>query len=185
MHNRRVSTSFAGETTVSRHAKRNGNGDAPDAREWVLLSFRLPREPSTPRIAVWRKLKRLGVVQLVDGLVALPHDGGSRAQLEALAAEVLGADGEATIWIGQIPSRDDEGRIAERMREAVAMDYRLLIDEVEAAESEPIGRRRRSLARLRRELRRIGASDYFRPDERETAELAVERLAATVEQLAA
>jgi hypothetical protein len=27
---------------------------------WVLLSYRLPREPSTPRIGVWRKLERLG-----------------------------------------------------------------------------------------------------------------------------
>src|SRR5262249_38845672 len=97
--------------------KRNGNHNA---REWVLLSFRLPREPSTPRIAVWRKLKRLGVVQVVDGLVALPLSSANRAQFEAVAAEVHRADGEALIWIGQIPSPDDEGRIAERMREAVA-----------------------------------------------------------------
>ena len=42
--------------------------------EWVLLAYRIPREPSTPRITVWRKLKRLGVAQIVDGLVALPLD---------------------------------------------------------------------------------------------------------------
>jgi hypothetical protein len=28
---------------------------------WVLLSYRMPREPSTPRITIWRKLKRLGI----------------------------------------------------------------------------------------------------------------------------
>src|SRR6266540_843167 len=39
--------------------------------QWVLLSYRLPREPSTPRIGVWRKLERLGVTRLGDGLVAL------------------------------------------------------------------------------------------------------------------
>ena len=39
---------------------------------WVLLSYRMPREPSTPRITIWRKLKRLGVAQLGDGLIALP-----------------------------------------------------------------------------------------------------------------
>jgi hypothetical protein len=42
--------------------------------EWVLLSYRVPREPSTPRIAVWRKLKRLGAAHLSDGLVTLPAD---------------------------------------------------------------------------------------------------------------
>src|SRR5262249_39018906 len=31
---------------------------------WVLLAYRLPREPSTPRIAVWRRLRRLGALQL-------------------------------------------------------------------------------------------------------------------------
>jgi hypothetical protein len=35
----------------------------------VLLSYRMPREPSTPRIAVWRKLKRMGIAQLPAALV--------------------------------------------------------------------------------------------------------------------
>ena len=34
--------------------------------DWVLLAYRLPREPSAPRLAVWRQLKRLGVAQLVE-----------------------------------------------------------------------------------------------------------------------
>ena len=38
----------------------------------VLLAYRLPREPSGPRVTVWRKLRRLGVAQVLDGLVALP-----------------------------------------------------------------------------------------------------------------
>ena len=39
------------------------------AGRWVLLSYRIPREPSQPQIAVWRKLERLGVARLGDGLV--------------------------------------------------------------------------------------------------------------------
>src|SRR5688500_11501901 len=50
-------------------------------RDWVLLAYRLPREPSAPRLAVWRKLKRLGVAQLLDGLVGLPLDSRNREQL--------------------------------------------------------------------------------------------------------
>ena len=42
---------------------------------WVLLSYRMPREPSTPRIAVWRRLRQLGAAQLGDGLVALVSNG--------------------------------------------------------------------------------------------------------------
>jgi hypothetical protein len=39
-----------------------------------MLVYRLPREPSTPRITLWRKLRRLGVAQVVDGVAALPLD---------------------------------------------------------------------------------------------------------------
>src|SRR5918992_361875 len=70
-------------------------------RNWVILAYRLPREPSTPRISVWRKLKTLGVAQLLDGLAALPLTPRSREQLEWLADEVLEAGGESSIWIAQ------------------------------------------------------------------------------------
>jgi len=33
---------------------------------WVMLAYRMPREPSTPRIVVWRRLRHLGVAQPVD-----------------------------------------------------------------------------------------------------------------------
>ena len=79
---------------------------------WVLLSYRLPREPSTPRITLWRKLKRLGVVQLLDGLVALPADARTREQLEWLADEVVEAGGEASIWIGELGSAAQERELA-------------------------------------------------------------------------
>ncbi len=52
---------------------------------WVLLSYRIPRTPSTVRITVWRKLQRLGVAQIGDGVVTLPEDARTREQLEWIA----------------------------------------------------------------------------------------------------
>jgi hypothetical protein len=148
----------------------------------VLLAYRLPREPSSPRIAVWRKLKRLGVAQLLDGLVALPLDNRNREQLEWLADEVVDAGGEATIWIGALGAATQEQELAAGMAEAVAVAYRRVAEQAEQAASELPGQRRRTLGRLRRELRRIRARDYFPPPEREEALQAVERLAAGVEE---
>jgi hypothetical protein len=153
--------------------------------QWVLLAYRLPREPSTPRIAIWRKLRRLGAAQLLDGLVALPLDSRTREQLEWLADEVIEAGGEATIWVGELGLAAQERELAARMREAVAGEYRAVIAEAEMLRSEAPGRRRRSLARLRRELRRIRSRDYFPPPEREQAKRAVEQLAVSVEEVAA
>ena len=65
---------------------------------------------------------------------------------------------------------------------AVAADYRSLIEEAEAARAQPLGRRRRTLGRLRREQRRIRARDYFPPPERELAQQALADLAGLVEE---
>jgi ChrB-like protein len=148
---------------------------------WVLLAYRLPREPSTPRAALWRKLRRLGAAQVLDGLAALPLDARNREQLEWLADEVAEAGGEATIWVGELGSAAQERELAARMADTVAADYHALIDEAVAARAQPQGQRRRTLARLRRELRRIRARDHFPPRERELAHQAVEELVALVE----
>ena len=148
--------------------------------EWVLLAYRLPREPSAPRVMVWRKLRRLGVAQILDGLVALPADARTREQLEWLAEEVLEAGGEAWVWLGRLGSAAQERAVAERMAGAVAADYDAITAEAEASEVESGAVRRRVMARLRRELQRVERRDYFPPNERDQAKVAVERLAATV-----
>jgi len=145
--------------------------------EWVLLAYRMPREPSTGRVNVWRKLRRLGVVQLVDGLVALPADARTREQLEWVAEEVVDGGGEATLWLGRPGSRAQERMLAERMAEAVRGEYLAIAT---AAEEAGAGGTPRALGRLRRELHRVGQRDFFPPPEREVARRAVEDLAALV-----
>ncbi len=87
--------------------------------EWLLLAYRMPREPSTPRIAVWRKLARLGVAKVGDGLVALPADARSRERLEWIADEVAEAGGEATLWVSRLTSASQERALAQRMADAI------------------------------------------------------------------
>ena len=152
--------------------------------DWVLLAYRVPREPSTPRIAVWRKLKRLGVAQVVDGLVALPLDARTKEQLEWLGDEIVDAGGEATIWTARLGSVRPERELATRMAATVAQEYRAVNDAVQLAAGEESSVRRRTLARLRRELRRIGQRDYFPPVERATARRAVDELATAVATVA-
>jgi hypothetical protein len=142
-----------------------------------MLVYRLPRSPSTPRITLWRKLRRLGVVQVVDGVVALPLDSRNREQLEWLADEVIEAAGEATIWVSESVTAAQERAVAATMADRVAAEYQAIINDAENAEDGGDVARRRTLARLRRELRRVRSRDYFPPPERDQASAAVERLA--------
>jgi hypothetical protein len=151
-----------------------------DRIEWVLLAYRLPRDPSGPRVAVWRKLRRLGAVQVLDGLVALPADARTREQLEWLADEVLEAGGEATVWLSRLGSAAQERALAQRMAKSVAADYIAVVAEADAALAEPDVTQRRTVARLRRQLQRIARRDFFPPPQREHARQAVDRLAQMV-----
>ena len=155
------------------------------ADHWVLLAYRLQREPSTPRIAVWRRLKRLGVAQLLDGLVALPLDSRNREQLEWIADEVVEHGGEASVWIAAPGGAAQARALAATLQAAVAEEYRTVIEQARAAVAQPGRRQRRTLARLRRELGRIRRRDYFPPRERELAQRAVEELAERLEEAAA
>jgi hypothetical protein len=146
---------------------------------WVLLAYRLPREPSTPRIALWRRLRRLGALQLSDGLVALPEDARTKEQLEWLADEVVEAGGDATVWIATPTTRAQGRALAERMTENASSEYREVI-----AEAGSRSARRHTVARLRRMLGAIRARDYFGSPERTVAERAVEALAAQTEAAA-
>jgi len=153
----------------------------PGRLEWVLLAYRIPREPSTPRISVWRKLRRLGTAQLGDGLVALPNDARTKEQLEWIADEVVEAGGEATLWIARTGSLGQERSLAATMAESVAEEYRAVVEAADAARGESYSAQGRIAARLRRELRRIAQRDHFPPPDRERAHRKVEWLAAGVE----
>lgn len=149
--------------------------------KWVFLVYRLPREPSTPRIALWRQLRRLGVVQVADGVVALPLDARTKEQLEWLADEVVEAGGEAGTWIAEAGSIAQERALAERMAQAVADEFRaVMVDAAAAAQERPAGRRR-AVRRLRRDLRTIRARDFFPPPEAADARRAVEALGEAME----
>ncbi|MEU4411028.1 Chromate resistance protein ChrB [Streptosporangium sp. NPDC023963] len=151
----------------------------PDlAGRWVLLAYRIPREPSAPRIAVWRKLDRLGVARLGDGLVALPADARTREQLEWIAEEIGAADGTATVWLATPAGTAQERAIAEQMQAARRAEYLAVVAAARAAENAGAGERSRVAGRLRAELRRIGRRDFFAPAERDVAHQAIRDLTA-------
>lgn len=148
--------------------------------QWLLLAYRLPREPSTPRIALWRKLRQLGAAQLLDSLAALPLDARTREQMEWLADGIIEAGGEASVWTADPLSAAQQRELLARLRNAISQEYQTVIEQARAACADDPSVQRRTLSRLRRELRRIGERDYFPPPERQQAREAVEALAATM-----
>lgn len=87
-----------------------------DRPAWLLLSSRLPREPSRLRLGVWRRLRRIGALLLHDAVWVLPAGDESREALEWLAQEIEEQGGTALLWEAiSLPSGQDE-RVIERFR---------------------------------------------------------------------
>jgi uncharacterized protein YdbL (DUF1318 family) len=149
-------------------------GAGPELGEWVLLSYRLPREPSTPRITLWRKLKKLGVAQVADNVVALPADARTREQFEWLAEEVTEAGGQAGVWVVRPATAALQRQLAADMADARAQEYRSLAAAAVAAQSDGAGAA--AVQRLRTRWREITRRDFFPPPEREQARQALRSL---------
>ncbi len=125
---------------------------------------------------MWRKLKRLGVAQLSDGLVGLPADARTQEHLVWIAQEVREAGGQAGVWLAEPTAPTQEQELAAEMTVARAAEYTAVRVEAEQAAALPAAQRRRTGERLRAELGRITRRDFFPPPERDQAQATVRAL---------
>ena len=142
----------------------------------MLLVYRLPREPSRHRVAVWRKLRDLGALYLKDGVAALPEDAVTREQMEWLQLRVREAGGEATLWEGRPGTLAEEAELVGDFRASREEAYRTI-----TAEAERLRRKAQmggkalmeQLGKLEREFRAERRRDYFRSPLRSEAAAAL------------
>ncbi len=80
---------------------------------WIVLLYRMPSEPSAPRVAVWRALKRLPGGYVQDGAFAAPFTEESDTQLRILAHDIRNQDGQATLLVTD--AVDDERHLKQRL----------------------------------------------------------------------
>jgi hypothetical protein len=152
---------------------------------WILLSSRLPREPSRLRLGIWRRLKRIGAVLLHDSVWILPADAKTREAFEWLAEEIEEQGGTALTWEAQSLSADQDRRVVQQFRAEADERYAGLAASAEGIRRAALGRRKqlrpaqigqavRQLRGLERALRLERRRDYFRAPGRIAAEASVQ-----------
>ena len=156
------------------------------AARWLVLTWRLPASASsTPRVATWRSLQRLGAVNLTPGSVIVPYSEHLHEQLDWIAEDITQRGGDAYVLpITELPESDEEA-IRRRMKLARRAEYVRLHDSAEAlagrlgktdfATIEPAERLRleRELGALERGLERVAERDHFSSAERSRATRAI------------
>lgn len=156
---------------------------------WLLLVYRVPTDPASKRVTVWRDLKRLGSLYLQQCVCILPDRDDVRAEVERIAEKVESFDGEHTLF--EIPRlrRSDQERIVESFRALRNKEYQEIIEECETKfvkeieferfrenysfeEAEEIGQ---DLDKIRRWFDRIVNRDWFGASLRQEVEVWIER----------
>ncbi len=64
---------------------------------WLLLTYKIPPEPTAKRMAVWRRLKGMGAVYLQNGVCLLPKTSDHIRRLKMIENDITGAHGECVI----------------------------------------------------------------------------------------
>jgi hypothetical protein len=132
---------------------------------WLLLLFSLPTNRNTERVAVWRRLKKLGAVQITTSTYLLPDQPAQYEQFQWLAQQIRDYDGDATL----VRVQEIEGLTREKVvaifNDARSRDYAELRKSLQGF----ITRQRKidaeiattELERLTRQFREIRKVDFF------------------------
>lgn len=127
--------------------------EQPQGMSWVLLVYRIPREPTASRAAVWRKLKRLGALLLHDAVWALPATPWTREQFQWLAVEIGELGGEAHLWESRLLLNGQEDALVRQFQARVDAIYQEILDDLERDAAD--------LVALSRKYQQVRAQDYF------------------------
>lgn len=82
-------------------------------KKWLLLSYKVPSEPSSKRVSIWRKIKGFGAVYLQNGVCILPNSDEHQRHFKIIQNEIVTAGGDATLLdtVG-FDSKDEENLIS-------------------------------------------------------------------------
>ena len=79
--------------------------------DWLVITYRLPPEPSRHRVAVWRELRRVGAVALQQATWAVPDRPYFVEGVTKAIALVERADGEPIVLRARADSEEMTARL--------------------------------------------------------------------------
>jgi len=145
---------------------------------WLLLLLRLPATHTAERMAIWRKLKKSGAVQIQTSTYILPDAPARYETFQWLTQHVRDAGGDATL----VRAREIEGlstqRLIELFNSARAKEYAALRDLIRSF----VNRRKRSstlvekVDRFRKQFREIKQTDFFNCPKAQDVEMLLRKL---------
>jgi Protein ChrB, N-terminal len=122
--------------------------------KWILLTYKIPSEPSARRVYIWRKLKRMGALLHQDSCWILPSNPHTREQLQWLSAEIIEMGAEATLWEANTLLGTADETLMQIFIDLVEQPYLEILEMLEKGEAD--------LESLSRRYQQVLSKDYFK-----------------------
>jgi hypothetical protein len=171
--------------------------DSAGASAWVLIVYRAPTEPSTARVAAWRRLHRLGGLYVGPSVCLIPHQLADQGALEQIASGVRSAGGSFDLLRVEAFAKEAQATLADRFNTARDAEYAEVVERAEALSAEleregthgkftfaEVEENEAELTKLRRWLERVRGRDLFGAPGRTAAEAALQDAAVGLHRFA-
>ncbi|MFN7176649.1 MAG: Chromate resistance protein ChrB, partial [Thermaurantiacus sp.] len=98
------------------------------SQSWLLLTYKVPPEPASKRVAIWRRLKGMGAVYLQNGVCLLPKTDDHVRRLKMLENDVAEVAGESVLLETVALDRGQQEKVVGRFKADRDEAYREFID---------------------------------------------------------
>jgi hypothetical protein len=153
---------------------------------WLLICYRTPKQPSTARVAAWRRLHRLGALYVGPSTCLLPADLADEQALATVVEGITGAGGGIDTYRIEAFTAEAQQALLERLNAERDAEYtevveraQALIDELDRESQRgkftfaEVEENEADLVKLRRWMEAIARRDRYRAAGRTAAEQAV------------
>lgn len=90
---------------------------------WLLLTYKVPAEPSKVRVSIWRRIRSLGAVYIQNGVCVLPTTTEHQRQFRIIQSDIEHAGGEAFIFETSVLDAHQEELVVNRFKQDRDEDY--------------------------------------------------------------
>ena len=143
-------------------------------RQWMLLIYKVPQDPTRFRTYLWRQMRMLGALNLQQMVCLLPKTPDLESEFMRLAYKIEEFGGEANLLTITSPSREWEDRIIAGFNATVDEEYAEIAENEERFQDEIRRESRKEKftfaeledmeadrEKISREMAKIQARDFF------------------------
>jgi hypothetical protein len=167
-----------------------------DGQIWSLLIYRLPTQPSSARVAIWRDLRRLGALPLQQSCIVMPERPTIGERLNEIVDRIKGLGGTSHLFRLTDLSPRQAGDLRAAWSSLRSQEYAEIIEECEtkflkevdfeifrdnltSAEAEEL---EADLDKVRAWYVRVHSRDWFGADHRLEVEAAIAKCETRLEE---